>query len=109
MNIVAEVSHHFSDGVYAKQMSLPKDHVAQSHRHNYSHLSILASGKVIVDCEGIKTQYTAPACLEIKAEIQHEIYALEDSIFYCVHQVLPDYDLDKIDEVLIKESDYAVG
>lgn len=107
--MVPEIAHFFSDGVYAKQLSLPKDHMALSHKHNYSHLSILASGKVIVDCDGVKTQYDAPACIEIKADIQHEIIALEESVFFCVHKILPEYDLNNIDEVLIKEANHAMG
>jgi len=51
---VDAISHHFSDGVYAKQMRLEKGHTATTHKHNYSHLSILASGDVEVSLNGVK-------------------------------------------------------
>ena len=100
--IVEEVTHFFSDGVYAKQMYLPKGGKAESHKHVYNHLSILASGKVIVEVDGLKTSYTAPTCIEIKAGETHAIYAIDDSMFFCVHAT-NEKDETKIYSELIKE------
>ena len=95
------IKHHFSDGVYAKQMTLPAGHFALSHKHNYSHLSVLASGVAVVEVDGMETTYTAPACIEIKAEAEHKITALENVIWYCIHAT-NETDVAKIDEVVIK-------
>lgn len=99
---VEAIAHFFSDGVYAKQLTLEKGHTAVTHKHNYSHLSILATGEVEVTLDGVKSHFTAPACIEILAEVSHEIFALEDSTFFCVHQTF-ETDVNKIDKVLIKE------
>ena len=95
-----QIQHHFSSGVYAKQMVLPKDFFVISHSHNFDHLSILASGKVIVRTDDSEQQFTAPACLTIKANVHHEITALEDSVWFCVHAT-DETDESKVDEVLI--------
>lgn len=95
------IKHHFSDGVYAKQMALPKGHFALSHKHNYSHLSILASGVAVVEVDGVEATYIAPACIEIKAHAEHKITALENVVWYYVHAT-NETDVSKIDEVLIK-------
>lgn len=92
--------HHFSSGVYAKQMMLPKGYFAISHAHNYDHLSILASGKVIVKTDDGEQVYTAPACLTIKKHLNHSITALEDAHWFCIHAT-EETDSDKVDEVLI--------
>jgi quercetin dioxygenase-like cupin family protein len=97
---VEAISHHFSDGVYAKQMFLEKGHVARTHKHVYSHLSILAQGEVVIALDGLETLYKAPCCIEIKAEVEHQIKALQDSVFFCVHAT-EITDLEHIDEVLI--------
>lgn len=94
------IEHFFSDGLYAKKMLLPKDHSALTHSHAYSHLSILAKGKVIVTTDDVQEEYTAPTCIEIKAGINHGILALEDSVWFCIHHT-DEKDIDKIDEVLI--------
>lgn len=95
--------HHFSSGLYAKQMLLPKGYFAVSHAHNYDHLSILAKGKVIVKTDNDNgVEYTAPVCIEIKKELHHSITALEDAVWFCIHAT-SETDVDKVDEVLIKK------
>ena len=95
------VVHNFSDGLYAKQMVIPKGYVVGQHAHKYSHLSILAKGKVIVKTDLGEKEYTAPACLEIKEGVNHAIEALEDTVWFCVHAT-DETDLANIDNVLIK-------
>jgi len=92
--------HHFSSGVYAKQMMLPKGYFALSHAHNYDHLSILATGKVIVKTDEKAIQYTAPACITIHKGEHHSITALEDATWFCIHAT-EETNPDKVDEVLI--------
>jgi hypothetical protein len=94
------IQHYFSTGVYAKQMMLPKGYFALSHAHDYDHLSILASGKVIVKTDEDTQEFTAPACLIIKKHLNHSITALEDAVWFCVHAT-EETNSDKIDEVLI--------
>jgi quercetin dioxygenase-like cupin family protein len=100
---VEAVSHHFSDGLYAKEMHLAKGYMATSHSHKYSHLSILAKGEVYVRVDNEVTYHTAPCCIEIKAEAIHQIEALSDVTWFCIHSISEeDKKLGNIDEVLIK-------
>jgi quercetin dioxygenase-like cupin family protein len=96
------IVHHFSDGLYAKQMMIPKGFMAGMHKHNYSHLSILAKGKVIVRSDDFEKEYSAPACINLLAEVFHSIEALEDSYWFCIHAT-NETDVSKIDEVLINK------
>ena len=93
--------HHFSDGLYAKQVMIPAGFTAGQHAHTYSHLSILAAGRVIVETDDYKKEFVAPACIEIAAGIHHKITSLEDCVWFCVHAT-DETDADKIDEVLIQ-------
>jgi quercetin dioxygenase-like cupin family protein len=95
------VVHHFSDGVYAKQMTLPANHYAVKHSHSYDHLSILAQGLVSVNVDGEVTEYRAPACISIKAGTKHMIVAHEDSVWFCIHAT-DQTDAEGMDEVLIR-------
>ena len=94
--------HYFSDGLYAKRMRIPAGFVAGTHVHNYSHLSILAKGRVIVRTDDGAKEYTAPACLEIKSGILHTIETLENCEWFCIHAT-DETDATKIDEVLIRK------
>ena len=96
------IIHNFSDGLYAKQMFVPKGYFVGQHAHTFSHLSILAKGSVIVRTDTTEQHYTAPACLEIKAGINHAIEALEDTVWFCIHAT-DETDLTKIDNILIEK------
>jgi len=99
-----QVVNHFSDGLYAKQMVIPKGFTACQHKHHYSHLSILAKGRVIVRTDDYNQEYVAPACIEIKAEIYHQIEALEDSVWFCIHAT-NEADAEEAEKLLISRKD----
>ena len=94
------IVHHFSDHEYAKETRIPPGMELLQHVHGHSHLSILAQGTVIVTVDGVKTPYTAPACLTIAADKEHSVKALTHVVWYCVHAT-DCKDPDKVDEVLI--------
>jgi quercetin dioxygenase-like cupin family protein len=95
------IVHHFSAGVYAKQMLLPAGHYAETHQHRYDHMSILASGTVSVTLDGVTTHYEGPSVVHIGAGKMHRIEAITDSVWFCVHAT-EETDPGKVDEVLIK-------
>ena len=97
------ITHHFSENLYAKEVVLHKNTFAVQHKHIYDHLSVLAKGRVRVLFDGEQSkEYTAPACINIVKNINHAIYALEDSVWFCIHAT-SETDVDHIDEILIKE------
>ena len=96
-----QIVHHFSDGLYAKQMVIPAGYEGGQHAHNYSHLSILAKGRVLVVTDDWQKEFIAPACIEIKAGIHHKIVSLEDATWFCIHAT-DETDASKVDEVLIQ-------
>ena len=101
MNI--DTLHHFSEGLYAKQMMIPQGSIACQHKHEYDHFSILAQGKVRVLFDDDKIEvFEAPACINIRKGVNHTIMALEDSTWFCIHAT-DETDVDKVDTVLIKK------
>lgn len=80
-----QVQHHFSSGVYAKEMHIPAGCTVGSHAHAFDHLSLLASGSVIVHTDDFTKTFAAPACITIAAGVHHEITALTDTVWYCIH------------------------
>ena len=81
----SNTEHFFTEGVYARKMSIPKGMQVPTHKHVYDHLSILAQGRVRVAVGPVITEYVAPAMIEIKKNIAHKITAIEDSVWFCVH------------------------
>lgn len=95
------IVHHFSSGVYAKEMHLPKGYYAVSHAHAYDHMSILGKGTVIVDTDDGSATYKAPACIEILAGVHHKITAIEDATWFCIHAT-EETDPAAVDRVAIE-------
>lgn len=95
------ITHHFSDGLYAKEMAFEAGQAILKHTHDYSHLSILAKGKVAVLRGDEIDIVDAPACIEIKSGLTHGVKAITDCVWYCVHAT-DEKDPSKVDEVLIK-------
>ena len=85
IDIDLQIQHHFGKQVYVKQMHLPAGHVAQSHKHTFDHLSILAVGNAVVEVDGVATTYSAGKCINIKANAVHSITALTDVVWFCIH------------------------
>jgi quercetin dioxygenase-like cupin family protein len=93
------LTHHFSSGVYAKQVDIPAGRILQQHAHTFDHLSILASGKVIVRADGWVESYCGPAAITIRAGVVHEVESLTDAVWFCIHAT-DETDIGKVDAVL---------
>lgn len=56
------------------------------HTHAFDHLTLLGAGSMRVVVNGTITDYVAPAMIYIKADVEHELIALEhNTVAYCVH------------------------
>lgn len=100
VHIKTEVFH--SGNEYAKRMFIPQGFLVKTHKHKFDHLSLLVSGKVVVNCDGEQKGYTGDSCIIIKKNVAHSILALEDSVWYCIHGTT-EHNLALIDETLVNE------
>jgi len=96
-----QLTHHFSDGLYAKEIYVAAGDAILKHTHDFSHLSILAKGKIAVLVGEEIEIVNAPACIEIKAGVTHGVKAIEDCVWYCIHAT-DEKDPANVDNVLIK-------
>lgn len=73
--------------IWVRQNILKKvGHCFNGHKHHFDHVSLLATGKVLVEVEGFDpSEFTAPTFIIIKKEHIHKFTALEDNtLWYCV-------------------------
>lgn len=71
-----------------------------THKHEYEHYSILASGRVLFELDGDTRDIEGPAVLTVEAHKEHKITCLTDVSWFCIHGT-EETDESKIDEVLI--------
>lgn len=79
------IQHHFGADVYIREGFIPRGHRIKKHIHTYDHYSILGMGAVAVSVDGVMTPFYAPACIKIEAGKEHEVLAMTDAVWYCIH------------------------
>lgn len=98
-----DTKHHFSSGVYMKQMKLTAGFHVKTHKHNYDHFGLLAKGSALVELDDITRVYNGPCPIEIKAGKHHKITAITDIDWFCIHAT-EITDPEQVDKVLIEEN-----
>lgn len=98
------VQHHFSPGVYARELSIPKGTVLTGKIHKYAQLNILAKGELTVLLDDGPKRVKAPFIVVSPAGTKRIAYAHEDSIWITVHGTR-ETDLEKIEEHFIAQSE----
>lgn len=73
--------------LYSRMMNFEKaGDIEIGHKHQFDHLTLLASGTLKVTVEGISTEFKAPHMIYIHKDKIHELVALEDNtVAYCIH------------------------
>jgi len=84
--------HFYGAGMKIKRMELPAGHFAIKHVHDYDHWSILSEGRALVITDEGEAEYRAGDCILIKAGLHHEIRAIEDIMWFCIHHGVKDID-----------------
>lgn len=94
-----ETQNYLENGIYTLEIKIPADGYVKQHQHHYAHTSILAKGKVKLIADGVETIVTAPAVLTLEEGVNHEIFAIDESIWYCIHQTL-ETDINKVEDAI---------
>lgn len=96
--------HHFSKGVYARELHIPKDTMLTGHIHKYQNLNILVKGrmKVLVNHE-IK-EVEAPFIVVSPPGTKRIAYAIDDCVWITIHGT-DETDLDIIEQKFIARTE----
>ena len=95
------LAHHFGGGVYIKETHIPKGEILWQHSHAYEHLSYLVSGEVAVSLPDSVKVVHGPACMVIEAGKVHQVQALTDCTWLCIHST-SETDPEKVDSAIVK-------
>ena len=100
-------THHFADGMYARELFRPADTLIVGKVHKREHFYIVLSGEVTIVGDGYRERVKAPRIFVSKPGTKRAVYAHEDSICMTVHRT-NETDLDKIEAELIQEDPTAM-
>lgn len=100
------VNHHFSQGVYARELFIPKGTLLTGKIHKYRQLNIMITGDLSVLTEDGVARVKAPFVVVSPAGTKRIAYAHEDSVWITIHGT-DETDLGKIEDHFIAETDSA--
>lgn len=80
-----EPKHHFTDGLYAREIFVPKDLCGTGKIHLFGHLTIIVSGEAsVMTDEGMK-RIKGPSIFTSPAGVKRAVYVHEDTHWITVH------------------------
>jgi quercetin dioxygenase-like cupin family protein len=98
------LKHSFAEGVYVREIFIPKGSILTGKIHRHSHPNFLMKGEVIVVTEHQGREHLkAPLSMISKPGTKRAILALEDTVWVTVH-VTSETDLKKIEDYVIAPS-----
>lgn len=92
--------HHFSKGLYARELFIPKGTILVGKIHRYQSLNIVSMGDITVLTELGAKRVKAPYTVVAPPGTKRVGYAHEDTVWTTIHAT-DETDLDKIEEELI--------
>lgn len=98
------VKHYFSQGVYAREITIPAGAMLTGKIHKFQQLNILSSGEIsVMTDEGMKT-VKAPFTIVSPPGTKRIAYAHTECVWTTIHGT-NETDLDKIEEHYIAQTD----
>ncbi len=102
--IQLHITHFHANGIYAREMKMPKGIVLTGAIHKYDHICVLNIGKICVvdEFEGSRI-LEAPCTFVSKAGVKRAFEALEDSVFTTFHKCI-ETEESKIWDALVSKN-----
>lgn len=97
------VKNHFSKGVYARELFIPKGTVLTGEVHKYTNLNIMSQGELSVLTENGIERIKAPFTIVSPPGTKRVAYAHEDTIWTTIHGT-DEIDVEKIKLEFIAEN-----
>lgn len=103
---ICPLKHSFSDGVYVREIFIPKGTVLVGKIHKHDHPNFLMSGEVEVVTEsGGSERLKAPLSMISKAGTKRVVKALKDTVWITIHSNPTNtQNLTKLEEIVIANS-----
>lgn len=95
-----ETTHYFAEGIYAREIRIPKGALVTGKIHRTAHLNIVSQGKIAVVTEEGERVIEAPCCFVAPPGTKRAGLALEETVWTTIH-ASEETDLDKLEAELI--------
>ncbi len=103
---VCPLEHSFSDGIYVRQITIPKGMLIVGKIHKHEHPNFLLKGEVVVVTEeGGEENLSAPCSMISKAGTKRALYAKTELVWTTIHHNPTNtQDLEELEKIVIADS-----
>lgn len=98
------VRHYFSDGVYAREITIPAGTILTGHIHKRENLNFLLKGEITVSTDDGMKRLVAPATIVSPPGTKRIAYTHTEVVWTTVHGT-SERDLEKIEATFIAKSE----
>jgi hypothetical protein len=98
-----KVTHHFSDGLYARELFIPAGTVLTGEIHKTENLNIMSQGDLSLFANGETFRVQAPYTVVSPPGTKRAAFAHSDTVWTTIHAT-DERDVDKIKEAFIAGS-----
>lgn len=98
------VKHHFSLGLYGRELLIPAGTILTGKIHKYPQMNILAQGKIAVLIDNEVKELEAPQVICSPAGTKRIAKAITDVVWITIHAT-EETDLDKIEDHFIAQNE----
>ena len=102
------LQHTFSDGVYVREIFMPKGMIVVGHIHKTRHLNNIVKGKARVWTNGSVIEIKAPYIYESEPNMRKVLYIEEDMIWQTIHAT-NSKNVNEIEKLIIDKSGFDVN
>ena len=87
MDNMCPLKHHIEDGIYTRELFMPKGFLGVSYIHKTNHPSFFMSGEMsMVTDTGSVERVKAPMAVQTKIGTQRVVYVHEDTVWVCTYR-----------------------
>lgn len=102
--IELKVIHHFSKGVYARELHIPAGVTLVGEIHKFENLNILSKGTMIVTTEEGMREVSAPFTVVSPPGTKRAAHTITECVWTTIHGT-DETDVGKIKEIFIAQSE----
>ena len=98
-----KVAHHFSKGIYAREITIPKGVAFVGKVHKHQNLNIISRGKIIVSTFEGSGILEAPYTVVSPPGVQRAGFALEETVWTTIHGTY-ETNLDTLEKTFVTDT-----
>ncbi|MGB1304010.1 hypothetical protein [Pseudoalteromonas marina] len=103
-----KTSHTFCDGVYAREITIPKDVAIVGAKHLTSFFMVISKGKCVITSNNEKNEYKAPCTLISPIGAKRAIMAIEETVLTTFHAT-KETSVGKIESEIIENEGFKIA